>query len=191
MKMPRRRRLSTGFWPVPVATTEQLLPPLWLALAAAVIAAVVMPHQSPFPYRFETGQPWNYATLKAPFDFEVLHPEEQVQDELRRIEAGHVPCYSLRTEVARQQKQLLADLIREQARISRNDTQFEDLVAKPSVYSAFGQQLLDRIYARGIAGPELEGLRQENPNAEILLIDGPRESRRPASAFLTIRDAQD
>lgn len=189
--MPRRRRLSPGFWPVPFQDKKLSLLPLGLSLAAAVIASLIMPRQSPFPYRFEKGQPWNYPALKAPFDFEVLYPEEEVRAQLEQVEAEHLPYYVLRPEIGRQQRRRLEELVNEQVRISRNDTQFEDLVHNPTAYLSFGQQLLDLVYRRGVAGAELESLLKDNPNAFVFLVDGNNESRISAGKLLTQHAAQD
>jgi membrane-associated HD superfamily phosphohydrolase len=191
MKMPRRRRLPSGFWPVPLRNTKFPLLPFGLAVAAAIIAAFVMPRQSPFPYRFEKGHPWNYSTLKAPFDFEVLYPEETVREQLKQIEADHAPYYVLHPEIGREQRKKLEELLNKQIQISRNDTQFEDLVRNQTAYFSFARQLLDDVYQRGIGGPELEGLLKDNPNATIFLVDGNNERRISGAALLTPQSAQD
>lgn len=191
MKKPRRRRLPSGFWPVLPAGKNSLLAPAWLSLAAAVLAAMVMPQYSPFPYHFEKGHPWNYQTLKAPFDFEVLYPEEQVRKQLDSINTAHAPYFIVYPDVARVQKRRFTELVQEQARISRQDAQFEDLVRKPGAYIAFGQQLLDAIYLRGLGGPELDELLRNNPNAPLFVVKNNQEQRTIASALLTMRGATD
>lgn len=149
-----------------------------------------MPQQSPFPYRFEKGHPWSYPTLKAPFDFEVLHPEAQVRDELARVEAEHAPYFLIHPETVRQQKRKLETLVNDQIRISRNDTQYEDLVRNPAAYLGFGRQLLDQIYNRGIGDPELDELLQTDPAANLYLVEGKNEKRVPAASLFTLRSAQ-
>lgn len=190
MKMPRRRRLPPGFWPVPLQGHKQRLLPVWWALAAALIAALVMPRQSPFPYRFEKGQPWNYPALKAPFDFEVLHPEELVREELNRVENEHAPYFLLRSELGRQQKRRLEELLNGQTRISRNDAQYEDLVRNPAAYLNFGQGILQYLYDRGIGGTELENLLKDNPGAQLYLVNGNTETKIQAGNLFTLHSAQ-
>ncbi len=191
MIKPRRKRLLSGFWPVPVTANRTLLAPGWLALAAALIAALVMPQQSPFPYHFDKGQPWNYPDLKAPFDFEVLFPEDQVREQLDAINTQHAPYFAVHPEIARQQKQRFAELIKEQTRISRNDTQFEDLVRNSANYQNYGQQMLSILYDKGIGGPELSALRRDDPNAAIYLVSGANEQRVPVSGLFTRESAID
>ena len=188
--MPRRRRLPPGFWPVPFqGETISLLPLGWAAITA-IIAGLVMPQQSPFPYRFEKGHPWNYPALKAPFDFEVLHPEEQVRDQLAKVEADHAPYYLVHPEIGREQKRKLEILVNEQVRIGRNDTQYEDLTRNPTAYLNFGRQLLDQIYTRGIGGPELDELLRNDPAAGLYRVEGQNENRVPAASLFTLRSAQ-
>lgn len=188
--MPRRRRLPPGFWPAPFrGETFSLLPLGWAAFAA-IIAGLVMPQQSPFPYRFEKSHPWSYPTLKAPFDFEVLHPEELVRDELAKVEAEHAPYFVVQPETVRQQKRKLETLLNDQVRISRNDTQYEDLLSNPTAYLGFGRQLLDQIYDRGIGDPEMDELLQTDPSAHLYLVEGRNEKRVPAASLFTLRSAQ-
>lgn len=186
-----RKGLLPGIWPTALHQSPNLLPGLWLSLAAGLVAAFLMPQQSPFPYRFEKAQPWNYSTLKAPFDFEVLYPEAQVRDQLDQINAEHAPYFLLRPELARRQKQQLAEQIQEQTRIGKNDTRYEDLVAKPAAYISFGQQMLDYLYSKGVGGGDVEGLRQDNPNAEIMLVNGAYEQRIPVAQFFTLSTARE
>lgn len=183
MLKPRRRRLAAGFWPADdsSAAARRIWPPLGMALAAAVLAALIMPRQSPFPYRFEAGHPWNYAVLKAPFDYEVLYPEEEIREQMKQINAEHAPYYRLDPEVARLQKRLLADFINERSRVSQHDARYEDLVKNPSRYRSYGQQLLDKLYEQGIAGPELAALAKVDPGARIYLVQAGKESRIRAS----------
>lgn len=190
MKMPRRRRLPPGFLPAPFrGDTFSLLPLAWAAFSA-LIAGLMMPQQSPFPYRFEKGRPWNYPALKAPFDFEVLHPEELIRDELARMETEHAPYFLVHPEIARQQKRKLETLVNDQVRISRNNTQYEDLIRNPTAYLGFGRQLLDQIYNRGIGSPELDELLQNDPAASLYLVDGQNERRVPAASLFTLHSAQ-
>ena len=190
MLKPRRRRLPAGIWPVANAGKNWLGAPLVLALAAALIAALVMPQQSPFPYRFEKNNTWNYPVLQAPFDFEVLRPEEEVRDQLEKVHNEHAPYYRVDLDLARQQKKQLQSFIEERNRVSRNDSQYEDLVQNPGRYQSYGQQLLDRLYSKGISGPELEALQKEDPEAPIYLVRNGSEQRTQARTVLSLSAAR-
>ena len=147
-----------------------------------------MPRQTPFPYRFEQDQLWNYRSLKAPFDFEVLHPEAQVQDQIDRIKNEHAPYFILNQDIARQQKRLFSQLLDEQVKVGRHDTQYSELVNNPGAYEAFGQALLNKLYALGITNPE-EEVFKDNPGY-IYVVSGANERRAPVRELLTLRSAQ-
>ena len=158
----------------------KLVSPLGLTLLAAAIAALVMPQQSPFPYGFEYGQPWSYETLTAPFDFEVLYPEEQVRDKISAINDSHAPYYSIDLSIPRRQAKVLDDFIKERLQLSQNDTQYGDLVSKPRQYQAYGERMLAFIYAQGIAGKALVAIQQEDPSAPIYVVRNNTEQARQA-----------
>lgn len=184
--------ISSGDLPAPFGEPGK---PGWspwlLAALCAAVAALLLPRQAPFPYRYETGQPWNYRDLKAPFDFEVLYPEEQVRDELARVNAEHGPYFLQNNELARRQKRRLAELVEAQARISQHDPQFADLAANPGTYASFGQELLDKIYAVGVVSPESEGFRFDDPNLAVYLWADNVERRVPLGSLLTVDKARD
>lgn len=159
-----------------------------LALACAAVFAILMPGEEAFPYRFQQGQPWSYRSLNAPFDYEVLYPDEQVQMELEQVKAEHAPYFKLDPEVARQQKKRFSRLVEEQAKISRHDTQFEDLVHNQAAYIAVGNQLLDMIYNQGITDPGEESFR-DTPGF-IYIVAGLMERKVPVQEVGTLNSAR-
>lgn len=191
MLKPRRKRLPNGFPVSGRALPTWLFSTLSLALLSAFLGALVMPRHSPFPYRFTKGAPWSYPSLKSPFDYEVLYPEDLVRDRLDSITAEHAPYYRQDPAVVRRQKRLLDSLLEERARISRNDTRFEDLIHNKSQYRAYGQRLLEHLFEAGIADPALSALIEEDPGAPIYRVAAGREERTTAGSVLTRQRAQE
>ncbi len=185
------RKIGSDYFPALFVPEEN---PRWspwlLAALSALLAAFLLPRQTPFPYQYRTGQPWSYRSLRAPFDYEVLHPQDQVKDQIERVNAEHGPYFLRNNEVLRRQKKRFAELVEEQAHISRHDPQFEDLVANPGSYIAFGQGLLDKIYSVGIVGPESEGFAKDDPNLAVFVTDGKDERRVPLSRLFTLSKAR-
>lgn len=190
MLQPRRRRLTAGYEPIADFRKKGLWSPLFLALVAAAIAALVMPQHSPFPYHFKKNGTWNYPSLQAPFDFEVLHPEDEVREQLAKVQAEHAPYYRLDPNIGRQQKELLQSFIEERRRVSGNDLQFEDLVKNPRRYQSYGQNLLDQLFSRGIASADLEALQKEDPAAPIFLVQNGLEKRTQARSVPSLQRAR-
>lgn len=178
--------------PVPFSTPERgrsfVLP---LALVSALLAALLLPRQSPFPYRYETGHPWQYAALQAPFDFEVLHPETAVRADIERIEAEHGPYFLQNMELARRQKRRFSEAVEEQSKVSRHDPQFDDLVANPGAYVNFGNELLEKIYSAGIVSPESEDFRADDPALPVFVVNGAQERRIAFGKLLTVARARE
>ena len=168
------RPISGSTWPV--------------ALVFAAVAALLMPRQSAFPYSFQAGQPWTYHALKAPFDFEVLYPEEQVRPAVDRIKAEHGPYFLLDNHVSRQQKQQFVRLLEDQLRISGHDAQYDDLRANAGIYLSFGQQMLDLLFTRGITDPH-EPAFQATPGY-VFVVAGNNERRVPVRDLLTVKSAR-
>ncbi|MCY7328017.1 MAG: hypothetical protein LH618_05685, partial [Saprospiraceae bacterium] len=181
-------KLALRFVPFPLGFAKNLPAPAWLlALPFAILAALGMPRQSAFPYSFQVGQPWNYRALKAPFDFEVLYPEEQVRPAVEQVNADHGPYFLLNTDVARQQKRQFARLLDDQVSIGRHDAQYDELRANAGIYLNFGQQMLDLLYTQGIVDPNEEAF-QATPGF-IFVVVGNTERRVPVRSLRTVASA--
>lgn len=163
---------------------------LALTLGSALVATLLLPRPNPFPYRFALGQPWNYRSLKAPFDFDVLYPEEKVRLDLARVKAEHGPCFQINDAVAKRQKRLLSELLSEQARIGRNDVQYEDLVRNLGMYKSYGQHMLDDVFERGVLGQEELDKIRSLPGKNWYLHSGNNIRRIVPDSLLTIKQAQ-
>lgn len=146
-----------------------------------------MPRQSAFPYQFQTGQPWNYHALKAPFDFEVVYPEDQVRPAIERINAEHGPYFLLDNDLTRRQRQLFAQLLEDQIRVSGHDAQYDDLRSNAGMYLGFGQQMLDLLYTRGIVDPN-EPAFKSTPGF-VFVVSGNNERRVPVRELTTLASA--
>lgn len=169
--------------PKPSFTTSAL----WV-LAAALAAAIAVPRHEPFPYRYQVGSVWSYPSLKAPFDFDVLYPEEQVRAEIIRIENEITPAFALQPDVVKIQKKRLSLQLDEQLSVSRHDAQYDDLRANAGQYLAYGHDLLDRIYAHGVWEPE--SVRIRSNDTTVYIIKGRDERRVSISELLTPEQAR-
>lgn len=165
--------------------------PLLLALFAAVLSAFLLPRQTPFPYRYEQGQPWLYRSLNAPFDYEVLYPEDQVKAATAKVEAEHGPYLINNAEVGRKSGRRFSELLAEQTLISRHDPQFADLVANPGTYEAYGHAMLDKIYSAGILAPETEDFLRDAPSRQVYVSSGNSIRKVSADQLFTLSRARD
>ena len=74
---------------------RRLLP---LAIVFAILV-LFMPRTAKFNYDYRKGSPWPYETLVSQFDFPILKTEEQLMEELDRVDGGTVPYYRYSDEV--------------------------------------------------------------------------------------------
>jgi cyclic-di-AMP phosphodiesterase PgpH len=126
-------------------------PSPWLMAALlAFIAALILPKNNPFPYSFSVGKNWNYADLRAPFDYEVLRPEAEVASELAKFDGKTTQYWTLNPEIGRQQKRIFQKEFEAQIQKSRHDMGFADLVANQNAYLTFSLGLLDGLFGQGI-----------------------------------------
>ena len=69
-----------------------------LAIVFAILV-LFMPRTAKFNYDYRKGSPWPYETLVSQFDFPILKTEEQLMEELDRVDGGTVPYYRYSEEV--------------------------------------------------------------------------------------------
>jgi cyclic-di-AMP phosphodiesterase PgpH len=190
----RKYQLPPGLFPQPIErniSSNQLLKMLLTALILGLLAMLLLPNQGHFPYSFTTGTTWNNKSLNAPFDFEVLRPIETVKEELAELESQHAPYYLLNIEKVRQQKRHFAKLLEERVRISQNDMQYAELIANSGVYLNYGQDLLEKMYKKGVNSSE-DQLAVEDPGARIWLVNGTNSEKLISiQEILTPQEAAD
>jgi len=134
-------------------TTIEGLPTLVKYLMVAGVVAFIsflFPNDVKFKYEFDKGQRWQYGDLRAPFDFAVLKPEEEVEKEKQKIRKSFSPYYELLPEISEQQQQSFEEQFKDQLEDARGEGQFEDVMRQPERYVDFGRQLLGNIFKRGI-----------------------------------------
>ncbi len=134
-------------------TTIEGLPILVKYLMVAGVVAFIsflFPNDVKFKYEFDKGQRWQYGDLRAPFDFAVLKPEEEVEKEKQKIRKSFSPYYELLPEISKQQQQSFEEQFNGQLEDARGEGQFEDVMRQPERYVDFGKQLLGNIFKRGI-----------------------------------------
>jgi cyclic-di-AMP phosphodiesterase PgpH len=135
----------------------------WSVVLGAVVAAVLLPDANPFPYRYAEGANWTYNDYRSPVDIYIPIP-----DSVQHDVSSSGPLYFVAdATLVRNQQQLLSSLVQEQAKVSKNDTQFEDLVAQTAAYSAYGQHLLSLVFEQGVVNEADWGLAQQAPRVAL------------------------
>ena len=130
-------------------------------MIAGVVAFItfLFPNDAKFKYEFDKGQSWRYEDLRAPFDFAIRKPAEEVEAEKKKLRESFTPFYELNLEVIKDKKRSLAGEFDHQLELVKNEGQFEDVVRRPEAYLQFGKRFLENLFQRGILqlAPEHEG----------------------------------
>ena len=130
-------------------------------MVAGVVAFItfLFPNNAKFKYEFDKGQSWRYEDLRAPFDFAIRKPQEEVQAEKKKLQESFTPYYELDQEVITEKKRSLAGEFDHQLELVREEGQFEDVVRQPQKYLQFGKHFLESLFQKGILklAPEHEG----------------------------------
>ncbi|MBV6653396.1 MAG: HDIG domain-containing protein [Mameliella sp.] len=144
-------------------TTIEGLPILVKYLMVAGVVAIIsflFPNNVKFKYEFDKGQQWRYEDLRAPFDFAILKPGQEIEEEQSRIRDNFSPYYELLPSVT--QRQLRGFEERFGAQINEvNEEQFPNVTKRPKDYLAYGKALLKSLYDKGIV--QLDKAHKDNP----------------------------
>ncbi|MCB0548439.1 MAG: HDIG domain-containing protein [Phaeodactylibacter sp.] len=143
-------------------TTIEGLPTLVKYLMIVGVVAFItflFPNNAKFKYEFDRGQPWRYDDLRAPFDFAIRKPAEEVESEKKALRDNFTPFYELNLEIIKDKKRSLAGEFDHQLELVQGEGQFEDVVRRPEAYLQFGKRFLENLFTRGILklAPEHEG----------------------------------
>lgn len=121
-----------------------------MVLLVLTFISFLFPNNVRFKYQFEEGQSWRYKDLTAPFDFAILKPLQEIEEERKAIEKEFSPYYELKTEVAIAERKAFEEAFTEQIEMVEGEEAFVDVLAKPSHYLDYGNSFLQRVYDQGV-----------------------------------------
>ncbi|MFK8104607.1 MAG: HD family phosphohydrolase [Saprospiraceae bacterium] len=155
-----------------------------LVFGVIIFISFLFPNNAKFKYQFVAGQTWHYDDLKAPFDFAILRPTEEVKEEMNVLEGEFSPYYEFDLDVARQKKLDFGKAFREQYRLIDTDRQFEDVRSRPEAYQKYGKDVIEKIYDFGIV--ELDpSHEQKGADFVINLLKGNTTQKQTLQHLLT------
>ena len=147
-----------------------------MGLLASLLAAIILPRATAFEYRYSIGRTWNYEDLTAPFDFVVS--DGPSSNDIKTT----TPYYVMDQNIVREKKTMLSNLIQNQIKLSKQDTEYEDMIANVGAYRALGMSMLDAIYRRGI-------IEVKPKNSDAIAFVGHTNTQIPVSSILSMSDA--
>lgn len=152
---------------------RRLLP---LAIVFAILV-LFMPRTAKFNYDYRKGSPWPYETLVPQFDFPILKTEEQLMEELDRVDGGTVPYYRYSDEVVNNSVKAIQGL---------------DLGKYARLRPAIASGMAD-IYAKGVISDAKEKLDRGYGNLtdEVIYIQrNKRAAEYPRTEVYKVSDAK-
>lgn len=137
--------------------TRTLTASKWAVPSLAFLVAIVlivwfMPREEKFNYQFETGKPWKYGLLTAPYDFPIYKDAEVVAQERDSLMAYYRPYVAVDDHLV---EVMLSRL--------RSDYSGRLKDRLPEAWRPHVERLLAAIYQAGVMDSELyNSLNQEN-----------------------------
>ena len=148
--------------------------PLVIVFAILVLS---MPRTAKFNYDYRKGSPWPYETLVSQFDFPILKTEEQLLEEIDKVDGGTVPYYRYSEEVVNNTVKAIQGL---------------DLGKYARLRPAIASGMAD-IYAKGVISDAKEKLDRGYGvlSGEVIYIQrNKRASEYPRSEVYKVSDAK-
>lgn len=140
-------------------TASKWLFPSLLFLVAIVLIVWFMPREEKFNYQFETGKPWKYGLLTAPYDFPIYKDAEVVAKERDSLMAYYRPYIAVDGELGG-------------AMLGRLRTDYSGRLKDrlPASWRPHVERLLAAIYQAGVMDSELFQKLQDENVQEIMFM---------------------
>ncbi|MFH6604477.1 HD family phosphohydrolase [Maribacter algicola] len=151
-----------------------------LYLGAICCVVFFFPKGGKFKYEFQKGKPWQYDNLYAPFDFSIQKTQDEIAEEKRQIEKGHLDYFRFDSEIANQ--------VYEDYNIGFSnefDNSRYNEVQRRRLRTA-GRDVLDRLYSNGI----LKNVEASGADRDIYLVRNNEARRIPSKNLYVIGDVE-
>jgi cyclic-di-AMP phosphodiesterase PgpH len=147
------------------------------------IISFLFPQDSMFNYHFEKNGLWRYQDLVAPFDFAILKPVNEYEQEVNELKSNLYPFYIKDTTIVFNQKNAFSNEFLTKLRESDIEDNLGHVRSNPDLYRQEGLKYLDEVYKRGVV--KLEKQHTVNDNTLINIIIRPGEIYRSTTRGLT------
>lgn len=124
-----------------------------VALFALLITAMI-PKSVRFPYTYESGKPWRYEDLLAPYDFPILKSDAELAEDERRIREDFIPYYTLQEDIPEQVSNQFRQIVRKRWPPLQRDSILRVNALDSTVVLVTGQTWLYLVYRQGLLQPD-------------------------------------
>ncbi|MEL6391138.1 MAG: HDIG domain-containing metalloprotein [Bacteroidota bacterium] len=126
-----------------------------LLLGAVAVVAICLLYpmhtQQSFPYDFQLNSRWKYEDLRAPFEFPILKTEQQYQQDRQEAANQSGPVFLPQTEPLETALTNFEQAFNQKLARVRQEGSYPRAVQQADQLLAYGQDILRRLYRRGIA----------------------------------------
>lgn len=152
-------------------------------LVAMFLMVYFFPKTARFTYEYNQGYPWNYSSLKAPFDFAVLKTSAEIEEEKEILLRELVPYYTIDLGISDSLFEEVDQSFEKLWSEKYNENQKERL--KKNSY-----KLIDKIVHQLIAKGIRSNIENNNVDGQINLLRGNEAATIPISNIYTLATAQ-
>lgn len=152
-----------------------------LFVFTTILIVYLFPKSGKFRYSFENGKPWQSENLYAPFDFAIKKSDEEIQSEIRKIEAEAAIYFNVDKAIIASAKEDFK---------SKFNTVFSDTIPTFELERNFelGVDILNSVYEIGILAETYDF----KPDKEAVLLEYKKEiSRVSFSKLIKIDDLRE
>ena len=153
-----------------------------LFAAAMVLMVFFFPKTARFSYQYNQGYPWNYQSLKAPFNFAVLKTDKELEEEKELLISEIIPYYEYEDIGDSLNEILLENFENEWTKKYGQDKQ--ELKNSSSILI---QNTYNKLLNTGIRSREFS---KQSNQGNINLLKGNQATKIPLAAVYTIQSAQ-
>jgi putative nucleotidyltransferase with HDIG domain len=123
---------------------------LFLITASAIV--YFFPKGGQFKYDFSQGKPWQYNNLIAPFDFAIEKTQEQIEEEIKRIDVNAKQYFLYDENVVQE--------VNDDYKIRLSFIQSNDSLSADDIETMrlLGQSIIASVYDRGFLEPSNSGV---------------------------------
>lgn len=140
------------------------------------------PKTARFTYEYNQGYPWNYSSLRAPFDFAVLKTHAEIEEEKELFLAELVPYYRIDLSIT--------DSISKEVNVSFRENWEKKYEEENQHIKKNSQELIEDVLKELISKGIRRNIEDKNTKGQINLLKGNQAVTVPLSSVYTLASAQ-
>lgn len=151
-----------------------------------LILVLILPKEGKFKYEFSKGKPWMHQNLIAPFDFAILKPAEELEEEKQQVLKNVKPYFINDADLVDRQVAILTENFNQAWKKKYPDNPANEIRAKRNL--AVCREIYDSVMLAGII--EMNKYVEERPaDYTVIIITNNVAEERHLGEFYSIQTA--